>query len=46
MEKYDKGWEDKCLPGGPKAPRSPRLAAEEGHALCWLDPEEMKATCF
>lgn len=44
MEKYDKDWEDECLPRGPKAPLSPHLAVEEGHALCWPDPEEMKAT--
>lgn len=44
MEKYDKDWEDECLPRGPKAPLSPHLAVEEGHALCWPEPEEMKAT--
>lgn len=45
MEKYDKGWEAESVPRGPKAPQSPHLAAEEGHALCRLDTEEMKATC-
>lgn len=44
MEKYDKDWEDECLPRGPKAPLSPQLAVEEGHALCWPDPGKMKTT--